>query len=419
MANIEDFAAEEPRSITDGPFGSNLKTAHYTEHGPRVIRLQNIGDGRFIDEPAHISEEHYDKLKAHSAEAGDVVVASLGNELPRACTVPSWLGPAIVKADCIRLRPAEDVDGRYVMYMLNAPQSRDAVKDLIHGVGRPRLGLRVIRNIEIPRAPLDEQQRIVETIEEQFSRLDAGVESLQRAKRNLVRFRAAVLKAGVEGRLTGTSTSRWPVVSLEEVTSLIRNGVFVSRPDQDTSGFPIFRISAVRPMSLNLDDIRFAHGLDPDTVGKYTVREGDLLYTRYSGQPEYVGACAMMPSGAPRALHPDKLIRVVVDQEAVLPGFVELASSTGPSLEFIRSRRRTTAGQTGIAGRDLKQMPLPLPPVSEQSRIVEEVQRHLSFVDVLEAALESSIRKSRSLRRSILQAAFEGQLCNSLVRRQA
>jgi len=209
------------------------------------------------------------------------------------------------------------------------------------------------------------------------------------------------------------------VVTLEQVTSLVRNGVFVSRPDHDTSGVPIFRISAVRPMSLNLDDVRFAHGLDAVTVRKYTVREGDLLYTRYSGQPEYVGACAVVPSGAPRALHPDKLIRVIADQEVILSGFLELVSSTGTSLEFIRSRRRTTAGQTGIAGSDLKQVPIPLPPVAEQSRIVAEVQRLLSFVDVLAAALESSIQKSRSLRRSILQKAFEGQLCNSLERRLA
>ena len=38
-ARLEDLVAAEPRAITDGPFGSNLKTAHYTDSGPRVIRL--------------------------------------------------------------------------------------------------------------------------------------------------------------------------------------------------------------------------------------------------------------------------------------------------------------------------------------------------------------------------------------------
>src|SRR5262245_51356271 len=60
-ATIDQLTALEPNAITDGPFGSNLKTSHYTEKGPRVIRLQNVGQGAFLDEKAHISEEHFKK----------------------------------------------------------------------------------------------------------------------------------------------------------------------------------------------------------------------------------------------------------------------------------------------------------------------------------------------------------------------
>ena len=87
----------ERSSITDGPFGSNLKTAHYTDSGPRVVRLQNIGDGQFHDEKAHISEEHYARLTKHHVSADDILVASLGEELPRACVAPAHLGPALSK----------------------------------------------------------------------------------------------------------------------------------------------------------------------------------------------------------------------------------------------------------------------------------------------------------------------------------
>ncbi len=52
-------------ALMDGPFGSHLKTAHYTDSGPRVIRLQNVGDGEFIDSRAHISPEHYQELRKH------------------------------------------------------------------------------------------------------------------------------------------------------------------------------------------------------------------------------------------------------------------------------------------------------------------------------------------------------------------
>src|SRR5438552_9383108 len=101
---VEALAANEPSALTDGPFGSNLKTSHYTENGPRVIRLQNVGDGSFNDEKAHILQGHFEQLRKHEAKANDVVIAMLGAELPRACLVPEYIGLAIVKADCARLR---------------------------------------------------------------------------------------------------------------------------------------------------------------------------------------------------------------------------------------------------------------------------------------------------------------------------
>jgi type I restriction enzyme, S subunit len=96
-ASVEQLAAAESNSITDGPFGSNLKTRHYTQSGPRVIRLQNIGNGIFVDELAHISETHYAKLSKHKIESGDIVIAGLGENLPRSCIIPVSVGAAIVK----------------------------------------------------------------------------------------------------------------------------------------------------------------------------------------------------------------------------------------------------------------------------------------------------------------------------------
>jgi type I restriction enzyme, S subunit len=84
---LEQLASFQANSITDGPFGSNLKTEHYTNVGPRVIRLQNIGDGVFNDVAAHISQEHFEKLLKHRVKPNDIVIAALGETLPRACII--------------------------------------------------------------------------------------------------------------------------------------------------------------------------------------------------------------------------------------------------------------------------------------------------------------------------------------------
>ena len=79
-ATVEQVASLEPNSITDGPFGSNLKTSHYTDDGPRVIRLQNIGDGQFINayDSHFLAKQTTGLCPNHVIEAGDLVIGALG-----------------------------------------------------------------------------------------------------------------------------------------------------------------------------------------------------------------------------------------------------------------------------------------------------------------------------------------------------
>ena len=219
-ARLEDLAAAEPRAITDGPFGSNLKTAHYTRSGPRVIRLQNIGDGVFTHEDAHISEEHYLSLIRHSVQEGDLVVASLGETLPRACLVPSWVPPAIVKADCVRVRLHPEVNSSYVNFALRHPSLRQQTSTKIKGVGRPRLGLKGIRSLAVPLAPIAEQQRVVGVIEEHFARLDAASQAIAAAQARIEASRRSVLSEAFTGRLVPQDPNDEPAsVLLERIAA--------------------------------------------------------------------------------------------------------------------------------------------------------------------------------------------------------
>jgi type I restriction enzyme S subunit len=396
-----EAAVGDIAELADGPFGSNLKTAHYTETGPRVVRLQNIGDGVFHDERAHIARGHYGRLAKHAVRPGDVVAASLGEDAPRACLIPSWLGPAVVKADCIRVRTFDGVEPAFLMWMLNSPRLRAQAASAIKGVGRPRLGLGGLKRLRVPVPPRNEQRRIVAAIEEHLSHLDAAERSLHGARQKLEALRGNTLLHAVDGN--------WPLRPLGEVLVSLRNGVFVSRPAAEPPGIPIFRISAVRPLTLEVDDVRFAD-IDPAKADGYFVQEGDLLFTRYSGNPEYVGACARVVALPRPTLHPDKLIRAVVDRSVAEPGFIAIALSTGPSRSAIEQRRKTTAGQVGIAGSELKKVPVPIPPLDEQRRILAEAERQLSIVAAMAAEISRALRNGAGLRRSILEQAFTGKL---------
>jgi type I restriction enzyme S subunit len=188
--------------ITDGPFGSNLKSSHYVSAGPRVVRLANIGSGVFVDAQAHITSEHFETLRKHEVVAGDVLVASLGEDIPRACIAPESLGEAIVKADCIRIRPAPNVSSQYLAFALNSPQVRANALANIQGVTRPRINLGALRSTSIPIPDYGEQQRIVTILEQQFSRLDNALEITNRLEARIASERRSLLHATFSGELT-------------------------------------------------------------------------------------------------------------------------------------------------------------------------------------------------------------------------
>ncbi len=197
---LEAFATT-PKAITDGPFGSNLTSAHYTASGALVVRLQNIGDGEFKDAQAYVSLDHYEKLKAHDVRTGDVVVASLGDQLPRAAVVPDLRAPAIVKADCIRVRPDPDVDPRWLVYACRSRRAKTHAAELLKGVGRQRLGLKGIKSVPVPRVPLAEQQGRLTELEEDLGALGRTSTQATRAIIQAEGLRRAVLAAAFGGHL--------------------------------------------------------------------------------------------------------------------------------------------------------------------------------------------------------------------------
>lgn len=230
--SIEQLAANEDFAITDGPFGSNLKTVHYTDDGPRVIRLQNVGDGVFIDDDAHISPDHFSLLQRHSVKAGDVIIAMLGEILPRACLVPSHIPPAIVKADCVKVAPnCSIVLPTYLVIALNARPSRVRASTKIAGVGRPRLNLQKLRPLAIPLPPPDELAQIVSEVEATLSQAEAAELAIDHDLLRAARLRQSILMQAFEGKLV-------PHDPKDEPASVLLERIRASQSAHERTGKP-------------------------------------------------------------------------------------------------------------------------------------------------------------------------------------
>lgn len=404
---LNDLQADEPRAITDGPFGSNLTSAHYTADGARVVRLQNIGDGVFNDASAFISWKHFEALRQHQVLAGDLLLASLGEELPRACLAPPLLGPAIVKADCIRARLSARADRRWVMYAMQTDAVRRWAKKHLHGVGRPRLGLKAIRAIPVPLPPLGEQRRIVEILEDHLSRLDAAVAGLSRSQAALSVTRLAFLK-GERIRLMAEGVDVRPIGDMCQ-TSL---GKMLDAKRARGLPTPYLRNINVRWGRIDLTDVHTVP-LTEDERARLSLLPGDLLVCE-GGEP---GRCAVWWGADTsimtfqKALH---RIRVPGSGSPLRPSYVAAMLE-----ELIRS------GRAGLmfTGTTIKHLPqeklrlleIPVPATHEQDRILEALDSLSVRAVHMAVGLQTSMARAHQLRRSLLTAAFAGRLTGGTV----
>jgi type I restriction enzyme, S subunit len=206
----------------DGPFGSGIKSEHYTNDGALVVRLQNIragtfskGDSVFVDERYFFSD-----LQGHSVAAGDLLIAGLGDDnnlLGRACVAPAGLGPALVKADCFRFRLDQTrAVPDFVAWQLSAGASHDA-GILATGTTRSRIPLSIMASRKIALPPLEEQAAIANVIAVENKRVDALKSEADRAIDLLKERRSALISAAVTGQIDIRDAAPRPVAR-EELT---------------------------------------------------------------------------------------------------------------------------------------------------------------------------------------------------------
>jgi len=196
------------QSRCDGPFGSGLKSHHYTSDGVRVIRLQNIGFAEFKnDNAAFISYEHWEKTlgRGHAVTPGDLLIAGLGddkNPLGRACTAPEEIGDALVKADCYRFRlDPRKAFSKFFAFLLSAT-SKAECGFMATGATRDRLnlGLASSRVVAFPPS-IEEQEEIVAYIESKVRQISRLVSKTERSIELLKEHRAALITAAVTGKI--------------------------------------------------------------------------------------------------------------------------------------------------------------------------------------------------------------------------
>ena len=181
---IGDIASNKKWSLTGGPFGSNLQSRDHTNSGVRIIQLQNIGDGKFINNHSTFtSEAKADDLLPNNIFSGEIILSKMGDPVARGCLVPGVNERFVMCSDGIRLSVnVEKFDTNFVLLMINHNDFRKAAENASTGSTRKRIGLTELRTLKINCPKFSEQRTISSTIVNMDAEIAALEERLEKAK---------------------------------------------------------------------------------------------------------------------------------------------------------------------------------------------------------------------------------------------
>ncbi|WP_437646667.1 restriction endonuclease subunit S [Sorangium sp. So ce362] len=366
------------------------------------------------------------------------------------------------------------VQTRWVPTIWSSPEVRGQLERKAKTTaGIWKLSQEDVTSVRIGVPPLNEQRSVVAAVEQHLSDVDAGVASLERVLAKVKRYRAAVLKAACEGRLVPTEAelakkegreyepgdvllrrilherrARWeadqlakmsakgqvprderwkakyeepPAPSRSELPELpegwtrTRLGQITSLVTSGSRGWGD-RYSDVGPLFIRAQDIKTdclvreniaRVDLTGSEEGTRTrIKRGDLLVTITGANVTKTASVVVELGEAYVSQHVGLVRPALVESAAFLHAWIVSPAHGRRRLE----RVAYGAGKPGLNLDNLRELPVAFPPLSEQGRILAEVDRLLSVADEVEQSVRAQLARGRRLRQSILKHAFEGKL---------
>ena len=444
------FPLGEVCRTTSGGTPSRKRADYFLGDIPWV-KSGELTDGLVSEVSEFITEEAVSNSSAKLFPRGTLLIAMYGATVGKLGVL---VNPAATnQAVCAIFLPPE-LDSKFLFWFLRF--KRNYLIDQAVGGAQPNISQTILRELMVPVPPIDLQIETVAEIEKQFSRLDEAVANLQRVKANLKRYKASVLKAAVEGRLVETEASiaqregrsyetgeqllqrileerraqwagkgkykepelpvldglnslpeGWVYATTEQMCEQIASGSTPS-PDAMFSGagdvpfLKVYNLTFDGSLDFTLKPTYVADTTHQGLLARSRSIPGDVLMN-IVGPP--LGKVSIVPS-----TFPEWNINQAIVTFRTLPGLVNRLLAhwllAQPVLSRLERTAKATAGQHNLQVSTCRKLPIPIPPLAEQARIVAEVDRHLSIICEVEAEVDANLKRSQALRQVTLQRAF-------------
>jgi type I restriction enzyme S subunit len=359
-------------------------TPKYTnESDYYFINGNNLGNGKITikENTKKVSIEEYQKYKKLLNDK--TVLVSINGTLGN---VAFYNNEKVIlgKSACY-FNVLDCLDKQYIKIILSGLEFLNYAHKSATGSTIPNVSLKTMREFKFPLPPLETQHAIVSKIEELFSELDKGIEDLKTSQQQLKTYRQSVLKWGFDGKLTnkkvkeGELPKGWDWKKIKDICE-IKGGKNQSKVINPEGKYPIYGSSGIFGYA---DE--FICNENTTIVGrKGNINSPLYVTTKFWNVDTAFGLCTNE------------------NYESKLLFYFCL------SFNFKKLDKSTTI--PSLAKSDILSIDIPLPPLEQQQKIVQEIESRLSVADKMEESISQSLQQAEALRQSILKKAFSGEL---------
>jgi type I restriction enzyme S subunit len=383
-----------------------------------------------------------------TVEDETVLLCKINPRINRVWVVKSHsLHKKIASTEWIPFFRVEGIYSLYLCYFMRNNDFRCFLASNVSGVGGSLMRIRpaTFSKYPFPLAPLPEQRRIVGKVEELFSFLDAGVESLRKVQAQLKRYRQAVLKYAFEGKLTEEwrKTHKDPSEPAQKLLEQIeqerrKDAKYKEQPPIDMSELPEVPKNWMWTRIGNLFDVG-SGGTPSRRKPEYWkgnipwVSSGEVAFCEIKSTNECITEEGLKNSSA--KFYPAGTVLMALYGEGKTRGQAAIMRITGTTNQavacivcanspispeyvywwlfyrYYETRRiREGTNQPNMYLHHVRKMAIPISPLLEQKEIIQKIEELLSVSNEIHKAIDASLLQAERLRQCILKTAFEGKL---------
>ena len=385
--------------MTSGGTPSKKNPEYYEKGTIPWVRSGELENGAICDTEIKITQVGLDNSSAKIFPKGTLLIALYGATIGKL----AWLDiEACTNQAVCGIFENEKVSLKYLYYylLLHRP---DLIKQGIGGA-QANISQTILKKLMVS-YPVDrrEQMRIVARIEELFSELDNGVETLRKTKQQLAVYRQAVISAAFP-EMTEENTVRLDEIA--DISGGITKGRDLSK--QETVHLPYLRVANVQNGYLDLSQMKTIE-LKVSEKEKYLLRSGDVLYTE-GGDRDKLGRGTVWNDEIPNCVHQNHVFKARLDLKKANPRYVAYWSMSAFARNYFYNKGKQSVNLASINKTVLSALTLPLPSLPEQEATLREIESRLSVCDSIEKTVDTALQQAEAMRQSILKKAFEGRL---------